>query len=162
VAVVSGLGLPLRHPATLIATWFGSGLMPWAPGSWGSLAALPFAWVIGRFGGGPGLVLAAAILFLLGWWASNVAISGSGVADPGAVVVDEVVGQWLTLSVAPVDPLAYAVGFLLFRLFDIWKPFPASWADRRVKGGLGIMLDDVFAGIYAAFLLGLGRYYLGL
>ena len=153
--------MPLYHPATLIATWFGSGLMPWAPGSWGSLAALPFAWAIGRLGGAPGLVLAAAALFLLGWWAADAAIRGSGINDPGAIVVDEVVGQWVTLSVAPVDPIAYGVGFLLFRLFDVWKPWPASWADRCVRGGLGIMLDDVFAGIYAASILALGRYLLG-
>lgn len=161
MTLATGLSLPLRHPASLIATWFGCGLMPWAPGSWGSLGALPFAWVIGRFAGAPGLLLAAFLLFFLGWWAADAAICGSGVKDPGAIVVDEVVGQFLTLSVAPGDPLAYGAGFLLFRLFDIWKPFPASWADQRVKGGLGIMLDDVFAGIYAAALLALGRYYLG-
>ena len=145
--------LPPWHPAAIIATWFGSGLLPWAPGSWGSLAALPPAWLIAHFLGPRVLVAAAVIVFFLGWWAAERVQQASGVADEGSIVIDEVAGQWLTLAVAPADPLAYAAGFLLFRLFDITKPWPARWADRRIPGGLGVMADDVIAGIYAAIAL---------
>jgi phosphatidylglycerophosphatase A len=140
-------------PAFLLATWFGTGYAPVAPGTWGSLAALPFAWLIASLAGSRALVPAACLLFLAGWAASNRVVSQSRSSDPQIIVVDEVVGQWLTLAVAPADPLAYALGLLLFRAADILKPWPASWADRKVKGGLGVMLDDVLAALYAAALL---------
>jgi phosphatidylglycerophosphatase A len=143
------LGLPFHHPATLIGTWFGSGFLPGAPGSWGSLAALPFAWVIGSGFGAMGLVVAAAGLFPLGWWAAERLCRASGREDPGAIVVDEVVGLWVTLAFVPVRPAPYLLGFLLFRIADIVKPWPASWADRAIEGGLGIIADDVIAGLYA-------------
>jgi phosphatidylglycerophosphatase A len=159
------LGLPLTHPASLVATWFGSGLLPWAPGTWGSLAALPCAWAIVAVAGSAALVAAAAAIGALGWWASSVVARASRTKDPGAIVVDEVAGQWLTLGLAgaaaPLDPLAYAAGFALFRLCDIVKPWPASWADRRLPGGLGVMADDIVAALYAAALLALGRHVLG-
>lgn len=155
------LGLPFAHPATLVATWFGCGLAPWAPGTWGSLAALPFAWGVALLAGAPGLIVAAALLFMLGCWAAGRVASSSGIADPGAIVVDEVVGQWLALAAVPADPIAYAAGFLLFRAFDILKPWPVGWADRRLKGGFGIMADDVIAGIYAGVILAMGRYLIG-
>jgi phosphatidylglycerophosphatase A len=150
------------HPATLIATWFGTGLLPWFPGTWGSLAALPFAWAIAWLFGERALLLAAALLFIIGWWAAHRVARTSGIEDPGSVVVDEVAGQWLALAVTPPDPLAYLAGFLLFRLFDIVKPWPARWLDQNVGGGLGIMADDIAAGFYAAtalvlLLLALGR-----
>lgn len=140
--------LSLRDPAYLLATWFGAGLLPKAPGTWGSLAALPFAWVIVEIGGRPLLALAILAVFFAGWWAAERTAIGLGIQDPGKVVIDEVAGQWLVLLAAPPNLLFYALGFLLFRLFDITKPWPVSWADRQVKGGLGIMLDDVLAGIY--------------
>lgn len=152
---------PLSRPALLIATWFGCGLLPGAPGSWGSLAALPFAWAIAWAGGAGALLGAALLLFFLGWWAAGIAAAAFGAADPGAVVVDEVMGQWLTLAAAPLDPRAYAAGFVLFRLFDIVKPWPVRWADRRIAGGLGIMLDDGLAALYAAAILLIGRVILG-
>jgi phosphatidylglycerophosphatase A len=137
------------HPAVLIATWFGAGRLPIAPGTWGSLAALPFAWAIHLEFGPAGLALAAAALFPIGWWASSVYCRYSRAKDPGAIVVDEVAAQWFTLVAAPLDPVYYGIGFLLFRLADIAKPWPASWADREVAGGLGVMLDDMLAGVYA-------------
>ena len=140
-------------PATLLATWFGTGYAPIAPGSWGSLAALPFAWGIAELAGSWALVPAAALLFLAGWAASNRVVRACRSADPQIIVVDEVVGQWLTLAVAPPELLAYALGFMLFRAADILKPWPAGWADRKVAGGLGVMLDDVFAALYAGGLL---------
>ena len=137
----------------LLATWFGAGLLPIAPGSWGSLAALPFAWVIRDQWGIIGLAVAAASAFVVGWWAAATVAQASAVEDPGAIVIDEVVAQWLVLLAAPPAPLPYALAFLLFRIFDIWKPWPARWADRHVRGGLGIMLDDVVAAVYAICLL---------
>lgn len=139
--------------ASLIATWFGVGRLPFAPGTWGSLAALPFAWIIVWLFGARALLVAAALLFVIGWWAAARVSRASGVKDAGSIVVDEVVGQWLTLVVTPPDALAYLLGFALFRLFDIAKPWPARWLDRHVPGGLGVMADDVAAGFYAAFVL---------
>lgn len=144
----------LRSPAGVLATWFWSGLMPFAPGTWGSLAALPFAYFIQYYGGWIVLLIASVVVFLVGWWASHVFEKEAGVEDPGAVVIDEVAGQWLVLLPAGLDPLLYLVGFVLFRLVDIFKPWPACWFDRNVHGGLGIMLDDVVAALY-----GLGAVY---
>ena len=153
-------GLPLRHPAVLVATWFGVGLIPIAPGTWASLTALPCAWVIRSLSGAPGLALALLIVFIGGCRAAAIVAKASGVDDPGAVVIDEVIGQWLVLLAAPLDTLDWALAFLLFRLFDIWKPWPVRWVDRHVKGGFGIMLDDVAAAGYAlvvlSALLGIG------
>jgi phosphatidylglycerophosphatase A len=137
----------------LVGTSFGAGLLPIAPGSWASLAALPVAWAIVRLWGVLGLAGAAGITFALGWWAAATVAKASGIEDPRAIVIDEVAAQWLVLVPAPLDPLAYALAFLLFRFFDIWKPWPVRWADRHVKGGLGIMLDDLLAAVYAVALL---------
>ena len=147
------LGLPLRHPAMLLATWFGAGFLPISPGSWASLAALPGAWAIDWLWGVPGLAAASGLAFALGWWAASTVVKASGTEDPGAIVIDEVAGQGLALVAAPLDPLAYAHACLLFRLFDIWKPWPVRWADRHIKGGLGIMLDDLLAAVYAVLVL---------
>lgn len=137
----------------MLATWFGVGLIPVAAGTWGSLAALPLAWAIRVFWGVPGLAIAAIVVFGLGWWAAGAVAKTSGVRDPGAVVIDEVAGQWLVLLAAPLDPLAWALAFLLFRIFDIWKPWPVRWVDQHVEGGFGIMLDDVLAAGYAVLAL---------
>ncbi|MEE9318236.1 MAG: phosphatidylglycerophosphatase A [Rhodospirillales bacterium] len=143
----------LRHPAQLIGTGFGVGLLPKAPGTWGSLAALPFAWLIVDAGGGAALAVAALAAFAAGMWASEVCLKISGDDDPKPVVIDEICGQWLVLVAVPNDVFHYALGFALFRFFDILKPWPVSWADREIKGGLGVMLDDVLAAVYAGALL---------
>lgn len=139
----------------LICSFFGAGYLPKAPGTWGSLAALPLIWLL-TWAGGPILLGAVLVaLFAVGWWASNRVVAEDGENDPSWVVIDEVVGQGLTLLLTPPDLISYAAGFALFRLFDIKKPWPVSWADETVKGGLGIMLDDLLAAIYAASLLAL-------
>ena len=152
-------GLALRRPATLLATCFGIGLLPLAPGTWASLAALPLGWLLHAAFGPPGVAAAAAALFAVGWWTASKVIASGGDHDPSYIVIDEVAGQLVALSVVPADPLYYAAAFVGFRIFDIFKPWPVCWADRSIKGGLGIMLDDVFAGLYvAAILFATSRY----
>lgn len=150
----------------LIATFFYSGLSPKAPGTIGSLAALPFGWLIHGLTGFPGLLIATILVFFLGWWATANVTRGQQDHDPGEIVIDEVVGQWIALF-----PLSYGLwqsgaapwlfpypgwiaAFVFFRLFDIWKPWPVSWADRK-NTALGVMLDDVLAGIMAAIVVAL-------
>ncbi len=136
----------------MLATWFGAGLLPVMPGTWGSLAALPCAWAIRSSWGIPGLAVATAIVLAVGCWAAGIVAKASRVNDSDAIVIDEVAGQWLVLLPAPLDPLPYAAAFVLFRIFDIWKPWPVRWADRNVEGGLGIMLDDLLAAGYAVLV----------
>jgi phosphatidylglycerophosphatase A len=139
----------------LLCSWFGAGWIRPAPGTWGSAAALPFGWLLWWLGGPPALAIAAGVVFLIGWWASERIVRMDGLEDPSWVVIDEVAGQWLTLLLTPPSLIGYAVGFALFRLFDIWKPWPVSWADSQIKGGLGIMLDDILAGLMALAVLSL-------
>ncbi len=140
-------------PSSLLATWFGAGLLPWAPGTWGSLAALPFGVALFWLSGPLGLLLAAAAVFGLGLWAAQAYEQVAAVKDPGAIVIDEVAGQWIALIPAGLNPPAVLLAFLLFRVFDVAKPWPVGWADRHLKGALGIMADDVIAGLYAAAVL---------
>ena len=145
---------------TLISTWFGCGLLRPAPGTWGSVMALPFAWGILTWAGWPVLLAASLILLWVGIQQSERFAEASGASDPSSVVVDEVVGMWLALLAVPMTWTGFVVAFFLFRIFDIVKPWPVSWADRDLKGGLGIMLDDVIAGIYATVII-LGLRFLG-
>jgi phosphatidylglycerophosphatase A len=123
------------------------------PGSWASLAALPCAWAVRSLWGITGFAVATAIIFAVGCWAASTIAKASGIEDPGAIVIDEVAAQWLVLLALPLDPLFYALAFLLFRIFDIWKPWPVRWADRHVHDGFGIMLDDILAAVYALLAL---------
>ena len=161
VALASRLGLSLWRPAALIASGFGAGLLPGMPGTWGSLVALPCAWAIAAFLGPLALAAVAGLAFAVGCWAAGAAARASGQDDPGWIVIDEVAAQWLVLIAAPLDWRSYAAAFLLFRLFDITKPWPARLIERTVGGGLGIMLDDVAAAFYAALLLLIGEGVLG-
>ena len=144
-----------------VTTFFGVGLLPMAPGTFGSLAALPFGLLLTVWGGPLALMLGAGCVFLLGLWATERHTKGGGDHDPSEIVIDEVVGQWIAMA-----PLAMNIGFfggdlfidlfvnlglsfVLFRVFDITKPFPVSRADRMATP-MGVMLDDVLAGIMAA------------
>ena len=151
--------LRLWSPAALIATWFHSGLIKPASGTWGSLAALPFGVSTAYYFGWQGLLIIALLGYGLGHWASHVWISQGDDKDPSAVVIDEAVGIWLTLIAAPLTPLGIALAFGLFRLFDILKPWPVSWADKSLGGATGIMLDDVLAGLWAALILAAAAIY---
>jgi phosphatidylglycerophosphatase A len=147
---------PKRSPmwAIVVGTFFGSGLSPKAPGTMGSLASLVIwaplivldvAWCV--------RLLVAAAIFLVGTIAAEAIVRAEGREDPQKVVVDEVVGMGVTLCLSTHSWLSCVLGFALFRLFDIWKPWPVRWADRKVHGGFGVMLDDVVAGLYALLAL---------
>ena len=143
----------------LIATFFYSGKAPFAPGTIGSLATLPLAFVLAYYFGLTGIICGVIISFVLGL-ASVSQVLKTSKHDPSYVVIDEVAGQLFSF-VLIADSLQYdgragflyLLGFMLFRLFDITKPQPAQWADKKVRNALGVMLDDVFAGIYTAIIL---------
>lgn len=143
----------LTHPAGWIASGLGVGLSPRAPGTVGSLAALIPWWLWLRH---QDLALYLGVLVLafgIGIWAANWVIARTRIEDPSVVVWDEFVGQWIALLLAPAGWQWVLGGFALFRLFDIWKPWPVRWADRKLHGGVGAMLDDVLAGVYAFLVL---------
>ncbi|OOG47483.1 phosphatidylglycerophosphatase A [Rhodanobacter sp. C06] len=150
----------LATPAGWIACGFGSGLAPVAQGSCGSLAAI-LPWLLLRE-----LSLAANLAvivlgFLLGVWACERASRALGVDDHRALVWDEFVGLWIALLPALLAPWwAVFAGFALFRLFDVWKPWPVRVFDRRLHGGLGVMVDDVVAGVFAAVVLAIALHFL--
>lgn len=137
-----------RHPAGLLACGLGAGAAPYAPGTVGTLAAVPLFLVLHPMSL-PAYGAVVVVLFALGVWCCEVASRSFGVHDHSAIVIDEIVGYLIVmLGVAPRWHWM-AVGFVLFRVADIIKPWPACWADRRVAGGFGIMLDDVLAAAYA-------------
>lgn len=152
---------PRNRVADLISTWFGCGYAPAAPGTVGSLAGLAIGVVLREIAGFEWwhFLLLAVIVFPVGVWAATRTARALGIKDPGRVVVDEVIGQWITLAGAhPLNWKSYAGAFLLFRIFDIWKPAPVRQLEALPEG-LGIVADDVMAGCYAAVLLWLGGYF---
>jgi phosphatidylglycerophosphatase A len=145
-----------------IATFGYVGLMRPAPGTWGSLVALPLAWALHVAGGPVALAVAVAVVVAVGWWA----VAGEGGADESEFVIDEVAGMWIALLPVSVGAAhagagilalwpGWLVAFVAFRLFDTWKPGPIGWADRK-RGPMGVMLDDILAGIAAAVCVGAG------
>ena len=141
-----------KNPVHLLAFGFGSGLSPKMPGTMGTLAALPL-WYLMQLGlNGIELLLCIGVSFLLGIWLCGKTSEALKVHDHGGIVWDEFVGLWLTLWFLPNSVAGLAIGFCCFRLFDIWKPWPIRWFDKRVHGGLGIMLDDLLAALPAAGL----------
>src|SRR5437764_14240040 len=145
----------------MIAIGLGAGLLPIGPGTWGSLVALLTGWFVAAYIGHLALLAAAATAFALGCWASSRVVSASGLADPRFIVIDEIAAEWLVLLAVPLDGRWYAAAFLLFRLFDILKPWPIRLLQQRVTGGLGVMLDDVMAALYAVLILLIGEGILG-
>lgn len=138
--------------STVLASLFGIGFIPLASGTWGSLAALPLAWTLTAMGGAPALALGVAASFLVGLWACDEYVRRTGKDDPSECVIDELSGQWLACLAAPATLLGFAAAFVAFRVFDIWKPWPASAAEK-LPGGLGVMADDIVAGAMAAILI---------
>lgn len=141
-----------QSPVHIFAFGFGSGLAPFAPGTFGTLAAIPLYWMLSLF---PvwfylSLVIIAA---LAGIWICGESAKRLGVHDHAGIVWDEFVGFWITMLAAPSGLIWVIMGFIIFRVFDIWKPWPIYIADDKVHGGLGIMLDDIVAGIYALIVM---------
>lgn len=142
----------LSDPVQLLATGFGSGLAPRAPGTVGTLAALPFAWLL-TLCPLPLQLALVALAFATGWWLCGAAARAAGVHDHPAIVWDEFTGLWIACVALPAGVWALPAAFVLFRLLDVLKPWPIRLIDRRLGGGLGIMLDDVLAGAGAWVLV---------
>ena len=148
---------PWRHPAQFLAFGFGAGLSPKAPGTVGTAVAVPLYWLAADWG----LPLYSVFVVgaaLLGVWVCGAASRQLRVHDHPAIVWDEFVGYWITLWAMPVDWLWMAAGFVVFRVYDIVKPWPVNLLDKRVQGGLGIMIDDILAGLMACATLHLAVY----
>jgi len=153
-----GPDLVFGSPICFLAFGFGSGLAPIAPGTLGTLAAIPLYLAASSLGL-PAYLGLTMVLFLAGVWICGRCEQLLGVEDHSGIVWDEIVGFFITMIAAPVSLATLVSGFVLFRLFDILKPWPIGLLDRRIHGGLGIMLDDVLAGFYACLgLLSLTRY----
>ena len=147
----------VRDPAHWFAFGVVAGLMPVAPGTWGSLPAIVIWWFLPK-----DLVILAVVPgagFLIGLWLFWGGARRLGEHDHGGIVWDEIVGMFLTLMVIPPEPAWILAAFVLFRAADIWKPWPIRDLDHRLSGGLGIMLDDVIAALYAAILLGFSGFF---
>ena len=138
----------LKRPVCFLGLGFGSGLAPKAPGTFGTLAAIPIYWLIKDL---PLAIYLAITLvaFIAGIWICQQSADWLGKDDPSAVVWDEIVGYLITMIAAPSGWQWLLLGFVLFRFFDILKPWPISWADKSLHGGMGIMVDDVIAGLFA-------------
>ncbi|MGW8287878.1 MAG: phosphatidylglycerophosphatase A family protein [Desulfobulbales bacterium] len=136
----------------LIATGFYSGYLPKAPGTWGSLVGLLLVYLLNYFSL-PVYLTVTVFLFMIGTFSAGEAEKILDNHDPGIVVIDEIVGMLIAMIAVPLSPLTMLLGFILFRVFDIVKPFPVNIFDQRFHGGLGIMLDDMMAGIYSLLSL---------
>ena len=142
----------LRHPIHFLSLGFGSGLAPKAPGTFGTLAAIPV--YLALVNTSSEIYLSATILlFILGIYFCQFTADAVGVHDHPGIVWDEIVGFLVTMSFVKCSIISVTVGFLLFRFFDILKPWPIGWLDKKVQGGFGIMLDDLLAAIFSAALL---------
>ena len=146
------LNFLLRHPAHFLALGFGSGLAKKAPGTFGTLIGLPLFWLILPL---PELVqwFIIGAFFMIGVPLCGVTGQHLGVSDHGSIVWDEIVAMMLILMFTPYTWIWWIAAFLLFRLFDIWKPFPIRQVDAKLKGGFGVMFDDLLAAVYAIFSL---------
>jgi len=142
----------LAHPAHFLALGFGSGLARKAPGTWGTLAAFPL-YIIMHALPVKEYWLLVALFVVAGVWICDKTGKALGVHDHGSIVWDEIAAFLLVLPFAPTAWWGYLLAFTLFRLFDIWKPFPIGWLDDRIEGGLGVMLDDLLAAGYAIAIL---------
>ena len=142
----------LAHPAHFFALGFGSGFAPKASGTFGTLIGFPLFWLIFNYSFSSQLMM-IAVLFMFGIYVCDKTGNDLGVSDHGAMVWDEIVAMMLVLAFAPYNWLGWLVAFLLFRLFDIWKPYPICYFDAKLKNGFGVMFDDLLAAIYAILVL---------
>lgn len=153
--------LLFSHPAYFFSLGFGSGLSPFAPGTAGSLLAIPLFLALAYFLPLWPLLAVVGVSFAGGVWFCDVTGKALGVSDHGGIVWDEIVAMWLILAFTPPTWQWFGIAFLLFRLFDIWKPFPIRYFDQHVKGGFGVMLDDLLAAGYALAALKLLEHFYG-
>lgn len=137
----------------LFAFGFGSGLVPIAPGTLGTIVSIPLYLLLSTFLSLPFYIMAFLTLFFIGVFVCDYSEGYLGQKDPPGIVLDEMVGYLITMTAVPVSLETILLGFILFRIFDIVKPWPICWVDRTVDGGLGIMLDDVVAGLFSACLM---------
>lgn len=137
-----------NHWVHFLAFGFGSGAAPKAPGTFGTLAAIPVYLLLAQLPM-PAYLAVIVVAFVLGIYLCGQASRDMGVHDHGGIVWDEFVGFWITMIAVPTQWMWIVIGFILFRFFDIIKPFPIGWFDKRIHGGLGIMIDDVIAGFFA-------------
>ncbi len=142
----------LAHPAHFLALGFGSGLAPKAPGTVGTVIGLPLYYLIASYSFNTQLLI-IAVSFIIGIYLCEIAGKNLGVSDHGSIVWDEIAAMMLVLTIAPSKWIWWLVAFMLFRLFDIWKPFPIRQCDAKLKGGFGVMFDDLLAAIYAMIVL---------
>lgn len=140
------------HPAHFFALGFGSGLSPKAPGTAGTAAGLPLAWLIATLPLFTQLLIIAP-LFIIGIFICSITGKNLGVADHGSIVLDEIVAMMLVLAFTPLFWAWWLIAFILFRLFDIWKPYPIRQLDAKLKNGFGVMFDDLLAAVYAIISL---------
>ncbi|MDH4191767.1 MAG: phosphatidylglycerophosphatase A [Betaproteobacteria bacterium] len=145
------------HPAHLVAFGFGAGLAPFAPGSFGTLLAFPMWWTMRGFAGPLQVLAVVAVLFIVGIWLCDLTGRNLGIADHGGIVWDEAVAFMLVLALIPDEPRWQFAAYVLFRLFDILKPSPIREIDARIRGGLGVMLDDLLAAGYTLAVLALAK-----
>ena len=141
-----------QHPAHFFALGFGSGLAKKAPGTFGTLVGLPLFWLISSYALNTQLIIITS-LFMIGIYFCDKTGKALGVADHGAIVWDEIVAMMLVLAFTPAGFIFWFIAFLLFRLFDIWKPYPICYFDAKLKNGFGVMFDDLLAAIYAILVL---------
>ncbi len=149
----------IKRPACFVAYGFGAGLAPKAPGTIGTLVALPIYWLIQNWSLTAYLALIMG-MFIAGIWLCQKASDWLKQDDASGIVWDEIVGYLVAMTFAPTGWQWMLLGFVLFRFFDILKPWPVSLADKKLHGGLGVMLDDVIAGLYAAVFLLIGSHFL--
>ncbi len=142
-----------RNPIHFLAFGFGSGTAPYAPGTFGTLAAIPLYLLMVRFLEWPAYLVVVGSLFVFGVWLCSRTERDIGVHDHSGIVWDEFVGYFVTMAFSPSGWPWVVAGFFLFRLFDVWKPFPVRQAERRFGGGFGNMVDDLLAGVYANLVL---------
>lgn len=144
-------GLDRKKPHIWLASWFGCGFISPAPGTWGTIGALPFGMIIISLGGVPALAIATILITTLGLWAAHCFDAEMDGHDSKMIVIDEVAGMWIALLPTALNPLLVILSFVLFRAFDIAKPWPVRVFDREIGGAAGVMGDDLVAGFMAAF-----------
>lgn len=142
----------LKKLSELISTWFWVGKLPRAPGTWGTLAAVPIVYIL-SLTGSVAYMVATLVFVFVGVFAADIYEKSLGQHDSSEIVIDEVVGYLIAMTWLPMTWQSVLLGFLIFRFFDIFKPFPISWLDQKINGGLGVMIDDIAAGVITNIIL---------